>query len=112
MLDQPCAFLLFTLQYNIGGQDYSLNDIENGVLRANRASFATLFRTPFKPDDPRLSSEAKVALDQVEPRVHFALNCGAASCPPIKTFSGNDIDNQLDLATQAFLENSDGTEYV
>jgi len=90
--------------YNIGGRDYSLNDIENGVLRANRPSFGTLYSTPFKSGDPRL----KTALSSVEPRVHFALNCGAASCPPIKTFSGDKIDKELDLATEAFLENDEG----
>ena len=28
-----------------------------------------------------------IAVLQVDPRIHFALNCGAKSCPPIKTFS-------------------------
>ena len=34
----------------------------------------------------------------------FALNCGAKSCPPIAFYNAADIDAQLDLATQAFLE--------
>lgn len=34
---------------------------------------------------PRL----KVSLDSPEPRVHFALVCGAKSCPPIKTYSSD-----------------------
>jgi hypothetical protein len=29
----------------------------------------------------------KISLDSPEPRVHFALVCGAKSCPPIKTYS-------------------------
>ena len=33
------------------------------------------------------SCSPKVALDVPEPRVHFALVCGAKSCPPIKTYS-------------------------
>ena len=89
--------------YNIGGLVWSLNDIENGILRANRSSMATLYMKPFKQSDPRMT----FILKQVEPRIHFALNCGAKSCPPIKTFSGDDISNQLDLATAAFLENED-----
>ena len=44
---------------------------------------ATLYLTPFGKDDPRLEH----ALSKVEPRIHFALNCGAKSCPPIKTFT-------------------------
>ena len=56
---------------------------------------ATLYLTPFGKDDPRLEH----ALEEVEPRIHFALNCGAKSCPPIKTFTSTDIDNELKLAT-------------
>ena len=90
--------------YNIGGEVWSLNDIENGILRSNRSSMATLYMKPFKQSDPRI----KFILKEPEPRIHFALNCGAKSCPPIKTFSGDDIRSQLDLATAAFLENDDG----
>ena len=89
--------------YNIGGHVWSLNDIENGILRSNRSSMATLYMKPFKQSDPRM----RFILKEAEPRIHFALNCGAKSCPPIKTFSGDDIMSQLDLATAAFLENED-----
>jgi len=89
--------------YNIGGFVFSLNDIENGILRANRASMATLYRKPLNQSDARMP----VILSKVEPRIHFALNCGAKSCPPIKTFSGDEVLDQLDVATAAFLENDD-----
>ena len=61
---------------------YSLNDIESGVLRSNRKPIAA-FRRPFSSSDSRRG----IALKQCEPRVHFALVCGAKSCPPIKTYS-------------------------
>ena len=38
---------------------------------------------PFSKNDGRLS----VALETAEPLIHFALVCGAKSCPPIKTYS-------------------------
>lgn len=41
-----------------------------------------LFR-PFGKSDPRLN----VALGTHEALIHFALVCGAKSCPPIKTYS-------------------------
>ena len=44
-----------------------------------------MFSRPFGSSDPRL----KVALDTAEPLIHFALVCGAKSCPPIKTYSAN-----------------------
>lgn len=68
--------------YIIGGHRYSLQDIENGILRSNRKAVGAL-SLPFKKNDPRL----KVALAKNEPLIHFALVCGAKSCPPIKTYS-------------------------
>ena len=56
---------------------------------------ATLYLTPFGKNDPKLS----FALDSVEPRIHFALNCGAKSCPPIKTFTTEHVENELATAT-------------
>jgi len=89
--------------YLIGGYTLSLNDIENGILRSNRSSMATLYMKPFAVTDPRM----KIILPEVDPRIHFALNCGAKSCPPIKTFSGDQVQSQLNLATNAYLENDD-----
>ena len=72
-----------TASYNIGGLVYSLNDIENGLLRGNRVSAVPLTSVPF-PDqnDPR-----KNLMLNCDPRIHFALNCGAVSCPPIAVYS-------------------------
>ena len=36
---------------------------------------------------PHTHTRLKVSLEEPEPRVHFALVCGAKSCPPIKTYS-------------------------
>lgn len=88
-----------TVCYTIGGLQFSLQDIENGVLRSNRKALGA-FSKPFGKSDGRL----RVMLEQVEPKIHFALVCGAKSCPPIKTYSAKDIDNQLKLATESFLE--------
>ena len=55
--------------YNIGGLEYSLDDIEHGVLRANKG---TANHPPLEDSDPRL----EVAMTELDQRVHFALNCG------------------------------------
>ena len=44
------------------------------------------------------------ALPMAEPRIHFALVCGARSCPPIKCYSEKDVNAELNLATEAFFE--------
>nr|XP_006638095.1 PREDICTED: uncharacterized protein LOC102691156 [Lepisosteus oculatus] len=91
------------VSYLIGGAVFTLQDIENGVLRGNRKGVAQLMK-PFSLSDPRF----QVALPDPEPLVHFALNCGAKGCPPIKTYTAKDIASQLRTAAEAFLENDEG----
>lgn len=85
--------------YEIGGLILSMNDIENGILRGNRPPPYQL-RRPFTRRDPRY----QVARSAPEPRIHFALNCGAKSCPPVQVYTAEAIDAELDLAARAFLE--------
>lgn len=92
-----------TASYSIGGQIYSLNDIENGILRGNRPSAMWFSSVPFSVSDPR--HDAVLPLD---PRIHFALNCGARSCPPISVYSEEHLDRDLDRATRSYL--LDGVE--
>uniref|UniRef100_A0A7S1TME2 DUF547 domain-containing protein n=2 Tax=Erythrolobus australicus TaxID=1077150 RepID=A0A7S1TME2_9RHOD len=88
-------------KYNIGGAIYSLNDIENGVLRANAKSPAPFSQKPFKKSDPRL----KVAFteDSKDERIHFALNCGARSCPPVRFFTAENVYDTLANAACGFV---------
>ena len=88
------------IAYVIGGRRYSLDDIEHGILRGNRAHF--LIPGPrFSRRDPR----RPFALEQVDPRIHFALVCGASSCPPIGIYQAQNLDHQLDLAAANFINN-------
>lgn len=90
--------------YNICGLIFSLNDIENGILRCNRRSAVPFTSEPFTDSfDPRL----KYVVD-CDPRIHFALNCGALGCPPIAAYSADErvLDAELTRATEGFLEQS------
>ncbi|MBW2238697.1 MAG: DUF547 domain-containing protein [Deltaproteobacteria bacterium] len=42
-----------------------------------------------------------------DPRVHFAINCAALSCPPLgdRPYMGSTLDRQLDDSTQRFINN-------
>lgn len=42
-----------------------------------------------------------------DPRVHFAINCAALSCPPLRSepYIGSELDHQLDDAATAFINN-------
>lgn len=61
----------------VGGRRMSLLDIENEIIRQR-------FR---------------------DPRIHFALNCGSASCPVLSrsVFVDDALDRQLDEATRTFI---------
>ncbi|EFN52965.1 hypothetical protein CHLNCDRAFT_137357 [Chlorella variabilis] len=98
-----------SISYLIGGRRWSSNDVEHGVLRGNAPSPASLFAllgkpqwagATFKAGDPR----AALAVKPVDPRIHFALNCGAASCPPIRIYTPESLDFGLAAAASAFCE--------
>ena len=63
--------------WTVGGKRYSLDEIENEILRAR-------FH---------------------EPRIHFAINCASKSCPDLASaaYLAGRLDAQLDAATRRFL---------
>ncbi len=91
--------------YNVGGMRFSADEIEHGILRRNRPNPVTYFRS-FAAGDPRLS----LMVEQLDPRVHFSLVCGARSCPPIAFYDHEHLDQQLDQAAAAFI-NGGGVNY-
>lgn len=89
--------LFWRSAWNIGGRRWSLNLIEHGLLRGN-PRVPLSFRRAARADDPRLEAAPR----RRDPRIHFALNCGARSCPPIRTYLSGAISKQLDLATDSY----------
>ena len=86
-------------RYDIGGQSFSLDVIEHGLLRANRGHPLRIFLPQLMPWDGR----RRLVIIPADARIHFALNCGAMSCPPIKHYDAAAIDEQLDQAASAFV---------
>jgi glutaredoxin len=97
-------------KYEIGGCYYSCDDIEHGILRGNRPGAASLGAIVGKPGlsrgpfDATSDPRAQHVVLPVDPRIHFALVCGAKSCPPIRTYTGEGLDAQLAAAAEAFCE--------
>lgn len=84
----------------IAGQRLSLDDVEHGILRRYRYKYSLgFFPNLFTP---RLIKNLTVKT--IDYRIHFALNCGAKSCPPIAFYKVDQLDTQLDMATQSFLD--------
>ncbi len=47
-----------------------------------------------------------------EPRIHFAVNCAASSCPPLmnKAWTGDNLKDKLNSQTKAFINNKNYNE--
>ncbi|MGB0862759.1 MAG: DUF547 domain-containing protein [Saprospiraceae bacterium] len=70
----------YVKRITIGGKKYALNDIEKNILIGR-----------FK-----------------EARIHFAVNCAAQSCPPLRNraWKGSSLNSDLDRASKAFIKNN------
>lgn len=78
----------------------------------------TLWRSPWKKEFVRLEGRT-MTLDDIEhgiirprfqdPRIHFAVNCAARSCPPLlsEPYGGDTLDRQLDGVATAFVNDPD-----
>ena len=62
------------------GSSFSNNNIEHDIIR------------------PRFN----------DPRIHFAVNCAAKSCPPLlnNAYTGQNVNSELDKVTRAFVNSS------
>lgn len=65
----------------------SLNTIERGILGHDSLKVKSLIHPVEKKDK----------------RIHFALNCGARSCPPIQVYVATSINDQLEIAQRSFI---------
>ncbi len=83
----------------IAGHSFSLDDIEHGILRKYRWKYSKGYFAEFFPEK-RIK---QLAVSKIDYRIHFALNCGAKSCPPIVFYRYSTIDKQLNVATKTFL---------
>lgn len=92
--------MFFVRRMRVAGISMSLNQIEHGILRRSKIWWAKGWLS--NPLPPRWIAQAQV--QQLDPRIHFALNCGANGCPAIRHYTLEQIDNELELATKVFLE--------
>ena len=86
----------------VAGESLSLNDVEHGILRGSQSMLGLGYLPRLRPG----AFERRYRLGTVDPRIHFALNCGAASCPAIRHYEPDRVDEQLDLATRGYLEST------
>jgi hypothetical protein len=84
----------------IAGKTVSFADIEHGIIRKSQSPIgAGYIRRIF-----RSKWERKLRVNKKDWRVHFALNCGAKSCPPVAIYNAKDIDKQFNFMTESYLK--------
>ena len=83
----------------IAGSKFSLDDIEHGILRRSKIKWSLGYLNKLFPG----KMEKQLRVEKLDYRLHFALNCGAKSCPPIAFYKPETIDQQLDIATKVYL---------
>ncbi|MGF7080372.1 DUF547 domain-containing protein [Mucilaginibacter sp. UYCu711] len=87
-------------QINVAGNWLSLDDIEHGILRHSKIKWSEGYLVKLFPS----GFEKKFRVEKLDYRIHFALNCGAKSCPPIAFYEPEDIDRQLTMAVKSYLQ--------
>lgn len=87
-------------QIEIAGKKFSLDEIEHGILRRSKIKWSLGYLNKLFPG----KTEKSLRVTKLDYRIHFALNCGAKSCPPIAFYKSENIDQQLDIATSAYLK--------
>jgi hypothetical protein len=84
----------------IAGEFLSFDDIEHGIIRKSRMKISLGYlRKWFRP-----KWERKLRVEQIDWRIHFALNCGAKSCPPVAIYSTEKLDKELDFMAEEYLK--------
>ena len=86
----------------IAGEQLSLNAIEHGIFRGEQWPYGL----GYVPWPFYLPAVSQWSLEAVDYRIHFALNCGAASCPPIAAYTPAEVDDQLHVAARSYLDST------
>lgn len=92
-------------QVTIAGKKLSFDDIEHGIMRRSKIKLSMGYLDQWFVGD----FIERFWWDEVDPRIHFALNCGAASCPYIAVYDSDRVEEQLDITTKKYLEQT--TDY-
>ena len=96
----------------VAGTDLSLDQIEHGILRGSQWKYGL----GYVPNPFASAFVRRHRVADPDPRVHFALNCGAASCPAVAAYDAADVDDQLDRSAASYLQSEtvveDGTARI
>lgn len=98
-------------RFTIAGKLLSLEDVEHGIIRGGENKLGLGFIPQLFPGKFNRTFKIKGG----DPRVHFALNCGAIDCPPVEIYDPKNINERLDYRSRVYLNahsqlSEDGTK--
>jgi len=97
---------------SVAGTDLSLDEIEHGILRRSQWKYGL----GYLPDPFPSAFVRRHRVAEPDPRIHFALNCGAAACPAVFAYEPATVAERLDRAAETYLRGetvvADGTARV
>lgn len=84
----------------VAGEQMSFADIEHGIIRRSQFEyFLGYVSNPFAA-----KFKKKLRPKKRDYRIHFALNCGAKSCPPVRAYTAENLESQMADSAQKFLD--------
>ncbi len=87
-------------QFVIAGKEVSLDKIEHGIIRRSRKKLSLGYLKKWFPS----RFEKRFWVDEIDGRVHYALNCGAKSCPPVRIYTAHGFDAEVDASAKTYLQ--------
>jgi hypothetical protein len=113
LFDDSSSFFS-TPSFTVAGQLMSPNEMEHGIVRGGENRFGLGFIPQLFPN----KFERTFKIKGGDSRVHFALNCGAADCPPVEIYRAATFDEQINnrvrkyLAKHSEIKEEDGKEVI
>ena len=95
-------------QVSVAGHELSLDDIEHGMLRHSRIKLSYGYLGDPFPG----KFERRFRVKDIDFRIHFALNCGAKSCPQVAVYDAEHIDQELQTSMEIHLKVWTGLSFI
>lgn len=88
-----------TKSFTVAGQTMSPNEMEHAIIRGGENRLGLGYIPQLFPN----KFERTFRIEGGDSRVHFALNCGAADCPPVAIYAPETFDEQVETRIRSYL---------
>ncbi|MFT5581334.1 MAG: hypothetical protein ACI9G9_000581 [Psychromonas sp.] len=87
-------------QFTVAGELLSFDIVEHGILRKSKSKLSLGYFRKLRVS----KFERKLRIGRLDPRIHYALNCGALSCPPVVAYHADKVDQEMEKSVMTYLE--------